>query len=171
MVTKPVISDLEQTLSATFNERRSPLRAITSRVDYNDAEDLLQDAALRAIETDRRSTVQKPLHLVRRILRNLTIDHLRARARAARLFDSAEAPDIACSQLGPERHLLASERLHWALTIIDTMPPRRREVFLMHRINEMTHLQIARRLGISTKTVEKHISLAMVQLSREIDRE
>ena len=49
MVRKSAISELEETLTTAFSERRSPLRAITSRVDPNDAEDLLQDAALRAI--------------------------------------------------------------------------------------------------------------------------
>ncbi len=171
MVIKPAISELEETLTTAYSERRSPLRAITSRVDPNDAEDLLQDAALRAIETERRTPVHKPLHLLRRILRNLAVDHLRGRARTTRLFNPGEAPDIACDRVGPERHLVATERLKRALAIIDSLPDRRREVFLMHRINEMTHLQISRRLGISTKTVEKHISLAMVQLSREIDRE
>lgn len=171
MVTKPAISELEETLTTAFSERRSPLRAITSRVDPNDAEDLLQDAALRAIETERRTPVQKPLHLLRRILRNLAVDHLRGRARTTRLFHPAEAPDVACERVGPERQLVASERLHRAFAIIDSMPHRRREVFLLHRIDELTQLQIARRLGISTKTVEKHVSLAMVQLSREIDRE
>lgn len=171
MGTKPAISELEETLASAFSERRSPLRAITSRVDPNDAEDLLQDAALRAIETERRTPVRKPLHLLRRILRNLAIDHLRGRARTTRLFHPAESPDVACDRVGAERQLVASERLHQALAIIDSMPDRRRAVFLMHRVEEMTHLQIARALGISTKTVEKHISLAMVQLSREIDRE
>jgi len=171
MVTKPAISELEETLTTAFSERRSPLRAITSRVDPNDAEDLLQDAALRAIETERRTPVQKPLHLLRRILRNLAVDHLRGRARTARLFNPAEAPDVACDRGGPERQLVASERLHRAFAIIDSMPCRRREVFLLHRIAVLTHLQIARRLGISTKTVEKHIGLAMVQLSREFDRD
>lgn len=171
MVRKPAISELDETLTATFSERRSPLRAITSRVDPGDAEDLLQDAALRAIETDRSTPVRKPLHLLRRILRNLAIDHFRGRARTARLFSTAEVPDVTADSAGPERQLVASERLRRAYAIIDGMPSRRREVFLLHRIDEMTHLQIARRLGISTKTVEKHIGLAMVQLSREIERE
>ena len=67
--------------------------------------------------------------------------------------------------------MVAGERLRRALAVIESMPDRRRTVFMMHRVEDMTHLQIARHLGISTKTVEKHIGLAMIQLSREIDRE
>lgn len=171
MVIKPVRSALEEALSTDFYARRRQLRAITARTDPNDQEDLLQDAMLRAIEADRKTPVRKPLHLLRRILRNLAVDHTRARGRNSRLFSAAEAPDIACDRLGAEHHMVAGERLRRALAIIDAMPERRRAVFVLHRIEDMTHLQIARRLGISTKTVEKHIGLAMVQLSREIDRE
>lgn len=171
MVTKPALSDLDEDLTTAFSERRRQLRAITARVDPNDQEDLLQDAVVRAIEADRKTPVRKPLHLLRRILRNLAIDHTRARARTSRLFSAAEAPDVACDREGAEHHMVAGERLHRALAVIDTMPDRRRAVFLMHRVEDMTHLQIARQLGISTKTVEKHIGLAMIQLSREVDRE
>ena len=171
MAIKPARSDLDDDLSTGFHERRRQLRAITARVDPNDQEDLLQDAVVRAIEADRRTPVRKPLHLLRRIVRNLAIDHIRARARTSRLFSAAELPDVACDRQGADHHLVAGERLRRAFAVIDTMPERRRTVFLMHRVEDMTHLQIARRLGISTKTVEKHIGLAMTQLSREVDRE
>lgn len=168
---KPAFSDLDEDLTTAFHERRRQLRAITARIGADEAEDLLQDAVVRAIESDRKASVRKPLHLLRRILRNLTIDHLRARARTSRLFSPAEAPDIACGGPGADHRMVAGERLRQALAVIKAMPERRRAVFLMHRIEEMTHLQIARRLGISTKTVEKHIGLAMIQLSRGVDRE
>ena len=48
---------------------------------------------------------------------------------------------------------------------IEAMPPRRREVFLLHRVEELTYAQIARRLNVTIKAVEKHMHLAMRQLS------
>jgi RNA polymerase sigma factor (sigma-70 family) len=167
MATEPVLSDL----TTAYCEQRRQLQAMTARADANDREDLLQEAAVRLIESDRKTAARKPLHLLRRILRNLTVDHLRARARTARLFSASEPADLACDRRDAEHQLLAGERLRRALAVIDDMPERRRTVFLMHRTEEMTHLQIARQLGISTKTVEKHIGLAMTQLSREVDRE
>lgn len=167
MATKPVLSDL----TTAYCEQRRQLQAMTARADADDREDLLQEAAIRLIESDRKIAARKPLHLLRRILRNLTVDHLRARTRTARIFSAGEPPDLPCDRRDAEHQIVAGERLSRALAVIDTMPERRRAVFLMHRVEEMTHLQIARRLGVSTKTVEKHIGLAMVQLSREVDRE
>jgi RNA polymerase sigma factor (sigma-70 family) len=171
MVTKPAPSNLDEELTIAFSSQRRQLQAITARANPDDREDLLQDAVVRLIESERRTPVLKPIHLLRRILRNLAIDHLRARTRTSRLFSAGEAPNVASDRPDAEHHVVVGQRLRRALAVIDTMPDRRRTVFLMHRVEELTHLQIARRLGISTKTVEKHIGLAMVQLSRETDRE
>tara|TARA_R110000782_G_scaffold88602_3_gene170881 strand:+ start:126 stop:641 length:516 start_codon:yes stop_codon:yes gene_type:complete len=171
MVTKPAPSNLDEDLTTVFCVQRRQFQAITARANPDDREDLLQEAVVRLIEADRKIPVRKPIHLLRRILRNLAVDHLRARSRTTRLFSVGEAPDVACDRRDAEHQLVVGQRLHLALAVIDTMPDRRRAVFLMHRVEEMTHLQIARRLGISTKTVEKHIGLAMIQLSREVDRE
>lgn len=41
------------------------------------------------------------------------------------------------------------------------LPQRRREVFELSRIKGLSHKEIAKELGISTKTVENHLNLAL----------
>lgn len=65
----------------------------------------------------------------------------------------------------PERQIMGAQRLSRVMAAIELMPPKRREVFLLHRIEEMTYQQIARHLDVNIKTVEKHMALAMRQLS------
>lgn len=48
------------------------------------------------------------------------------------------------------------------------MPSRRREAFLLHRVDGLTYLEIARAMGVSIKAVEKHISAAMLELIRKM---
>ena len=55
------------------------------------------------------------------------------------------------------------------MAAIDSLPPRQREVFLLHRMEEMNYLQIARRAGISIKAVEKHMRQAMKHLAGSLD--
>lgn len=142
------------------------LRAITRRVPGEEA-DLAQEACLKLVEIAQRQPVEAPGRLLFRLARNLVIDRLRSRTRAARLFQPDEAYAQHPSALpDPERNLLASERLRRALSVIDVMPPRRREAFLLHRVEGFSHLQIAARMGVSVKAVEKHISAAMLQLAR-----
>jgi len=163
------ISILDQDLAAAFHERREQIRIIASRGVREDTADVVQESFLKAIEADRRSAIQKPVHFLRRIARNTVIDRLRAKRRGDLVFSAAPVPDASDLGAGPERTLIATERLGRAMSIIQHMPPRRREVFILHRIEELTLSQCAKRMGISVKTVEKHMAEAMVQLSREIE--
>ncbi len=46
-------------------------------------------------------------------------------------------------------------------TILKNIPPRSREVFVLHRFEEMKYKEIAEFLDISIKTVENHIGTAL----------
>jgi RNA polymerase sigma-70 factor (ECF subfamily) len=50
------------------------------------------------------------------------------------------------------------------LKSINSLPPVRKKVFLLNRNEGFSNKQIAERLAISTRTVEKHMSLALRQL-------
>lgn len=52
--------------------------------------------------------------------------------------------------------------------IVNKMPPKRRRVFVMSRYQHMTNKQIAQQLGISEKTVEVHITLALKELKEKL---
>ena len=69
----------------------------------------------------------------------------------------------------PIQAMTGSLRLRTAMAAIDSLPPRQREVFLLHRMEEMNYLQIARRAGISIKAVEKHMRQAMKHLAGSLD--
>ena len=161
-------SGMSGELARAYAERGARLRAIASRAGPEEAADLVQDAFLKTVEAGAKAHVEKPVHLLFRIARNAVIDRLRSKGRAAVLFrnEDADAVDLAAN---PERILIASERLKRAMACIDRMPPKRREAFLLHRIEGLSYAQIARRAGISIKTVEKHMTSAMAQLSREVE--
>ncbi len=45
--------------------------------------------------------------------------------------------------------------------LIESLPERQKQVYLLHRNDGLTYLQIAERLGISVNTVENHMSRAL----------
>jgi RNA polymerase sigma-70 factor (ECF subfamily) len=49
---------------------------------------------------------------------------------------------------------------------IDTMPPQRRTIFKMSRYENLSNMEIAIRLNLSVRTVEKHIELALKDLRK-----
>jgi len=44
--------------------------------------------------------------------------------------------------------------------VIDSLPPRRKEVYLLSRHERLTCLEMADRLGISKESVKTHVKLA-----------
>lgn len=54
--------------------------------------------------------------------------------------------------------------------LIDELPDKCREVFLLSRTEHLTHKQIAERLGIGEKTVDAHIAKALQKLRVPLGR-
>jgi len=48
------------------------------------------------------------------------------------------------------------------------MPERRREIFEMSRTQKLSNAEIAERLGISIRTVEKHIENALSDIRHKL---
>ena len=146
------------------------IKKITARQLPLDREDAEQEATLRLIQASTRETVAKPVHLLRRIARNLVIDRQRHQQKMVGLDDAPSAAIQICTAPDPELALINSERLNRALVVIQAMPTRRREAFLLHRIDGLSYAQIARRMGVTPKAVEKHMTLAMIDLARGMEK-
>lgn len=156
-------------LRRAYTERKSGLRAIARRGGNGDAEDIVQEAFLRVVETYGDQNVRKVDNLLSRVVRSVAIDNLKLRtSRRARMEVEVQVSSVN-QPLDPERGLMGSQRLRQVMETIDNMPARRREVFLLHRMEDLTYPQIARHTGTSIKAVEKHIRLALKQLAESLD--
>ena len=49
------------------------------------------------------------------------------------------------------------------------MPRKQREVFLAHRLDNMSYLKIAERTGLTVRQVERHIAKALYKLCKQMD--
>ncbi len=75
------------------------------------------------------------------------------------------------SDITPERILASKDGLNRVLEVIATLPATTRNVFLLHRFEEMTYGTIANGLGISVSSVEKHIIAALKAIRYVVERE
>ncbi len=98
-------------------------------------------------------------------VRNLTHNHQRNTRTRQALLESMNEPG---KPPGPDEtlnlHLLGQQLRQW----IDELPDRRREAFELSRFCGLTHHEIACVMGLSTHTVDKHITHALKQLRQRL---
>lgn len=130
--------------------------------DTHDAADLAHDVFLRLIVfRQKRSLTDKPRALLTCIAKGLIIDHWRRQdIKQAYLDTVAHLPEP--SMPSPETGLLILEALYKIDDMLDSMPARTRNIFLLAQLDGMPYQEIAERTGISLTTVKRHMRKAFI---------
>lgn len=140
---------------------RRLIRHIARATRNAEAEDLAQVAVVRTLERGGSDIANPEAFLVRAALNQAWDEHRRARHPAAPVpFDPAIYFLRDPGPL-PDEALETHERLARVRTGLNELPPRTRQVFLMHRLDGLKYLEIAGTLSISVSAVEKHVARAM----------
>lgn len=142
---------------ALFREFHKPIRNfIYFRCgDMDLADDLVQDVFLKL--WDHRSRIERKTvkSYLYTIAQNLTINHQK---RQSLFFKFTKGGMNDRDHDHPEK-LMEMEEYNQRLTeAMNQLPEGGREVFLMNRLEDLTYQEIAGRLGLSVKAVEKRMS-------------
>ena len=138
-----------------------------------DARDIVQEGMLRLLRYRNTSPPDEWTPLSYRIVLNLHRDWQRRNAvRGTAALAGRDAEDEAASPFAesPEQRAIHHQQLAMVRVAIESLSPRCREVYLLNRLNGLTYPAIAIHCGISVKAVEKHISNALRELRRLVDR-
>ncbi len=94
------------------------------------------------------------------ITRNLLLNELRSRLNNQKLKDQIQKLSIAEEYTSFEQ-MEYQELKEKVEEMVDELPERQKEVFILSRKEGLSHKEIAEKLGLSTKTVEYHITQAI----------
>lgn len=145
------------------------LNFVNRRIDVQDAEDLVQNAFLRMAEAVPERPIENPLGYLYRISANLVVDHLRHRQRrfdlAAPEEDALEVHDPAADT---EAMVFSRQQIDLLKQALRELPPRCREVFILHKFRHLGYAEIASRLEISESTVVKHMIKALAYCKHRV---
>ncbi|MBS0384644.1 MAG: sigma-70 family RNA polymerase sigma factor [Proteobacteria bacterium] len=136
-----------------------------------EAEDIVQDIYVKIAK--HAETPDNPAAYLYRLGANVMIDRARARRRSSARDDTysrafrVETPagEVTVDAPDPDAAIDARQRLARVMAVVDAMPPQRRRVFLMHKIEGVAYADIGARLGISQSAVEKHMIAALKSLA------
>ncbi len=152
------------------NERGALLRFFTRhRATPVEADDLAQEAFLRfASVDDSAAPIVRPVSYLRQIGRNL----LRNEAKSSQRLSQATEPavlELTASDLDEVARLEARDSLRRIEAAMWTLKPKTRAIFFAYRIEGMSYVQIADKLGMSVRGVEKQISKAIYAIGQALE--
>lgn len=138
-------------------------RYFRRRAASHEVEDLVQEVFIRLQSRRSGEAVEDIDRYVFVIAANVLMRRYRKERQWTRAL-SAAAEDDYGEPISPERVLLGREQLSAALAVLKELPPRTRQIFVLHRFEDMTYPRIASAIGISKSAVEKHMIRALKAL-------
>lgn len=129
--------------------------------DPDTVKDITQDTFLRIHGTEKQNDIRNIRSYLFRIADNLAKDYFRAAKAQSRYLRHPEIFDAVDESPNQERVADYRQRLNLLKNTIETLPPRQKQVFLMHKFDDLSHAEIAQRLGITRSAVEKLIMKAL----------
>lgn len=132
-----------------------------------DAADVSQEAFLRVYAAELGGQTPVSEALLYTVARNLALSELRKRTtRATDTTMDLDALGVIAPGANPEAQMQERQLIAAVEAAMQRMAPKCLEVFRLRKIDNLSHAEIGSRLGISTKTVERHITRAL-QLCHE----
>lgn len=133
----------------------------------DDIFDLRQDTYVRIYEAAAKKRPAAPRAFLFTTARNLMIDRVRrGRVVAIDVVGDLEALNVSMEEPKPDDSAAIWHDLRQLARALDRLPPRCRTAVWLHKMEELTYPEVAARMGIGIKCVEKQISKGIRRLAQ-----
>ncbi len=164
MMAHPMVPPDDSPLLRAFRRHESFLRRFIHGFlpDRDDTDEVLQESFLKAFAVELERPIAQPKSFLFQIARDEALTRLRRQSlRIMECIDDADIlqghdKDDPVADLAEHRQLLSV--LHEAIA---QLPPQCRRAFLLRKVHGLSYKEIARAMGISPSTAEKHLALAL----------
>ena len=132
------------------------------------AADLAQDTFVRLLQKPQLPALEQPRAYLTRIANGLVINLWQRRAlERAWLEVLASLPEALVPD--EEQRQIALEALLRIDRMLDALPARAREAFLLSQLDGLTYAVIAERMGVTERTIKRDIVLALAACLEAMD--
>jgi RNA polymerase sigma-70 factor, ECF subfamily len=162
-------STLLDTLVASYDDFK---RRLASRLGSTDlACEALQDTFLRLASTTILGTVKSPRAYVLRTAFNIAINRLIAERRRMSSVDIDTLIEIADEAPDSMRIVEARSDIEALESALRELPRRRREIAIAVALNDMPIPVLARKFGVTVRTIQIELKQALTHCATRLDRE
>jgi RNA polymerase sigma-70 factor (ECF subfamily) len=165
-----MIRDLQERgawLARNVLPHEAAIRARLSRLYLNDLDidDIIQEMYTRILAVPSLEAIRYPRQYAIQTAKSIIIDHIRrSRVVTISLSGSLEQLDIPDPAATVEKHLEFLDEIQEVTNALALLPKRPRETLILRRVEKLSRKETARRLNISERTVEDHMTRALCML-------
>lgn len=128
--------------------------------------DLRQETYIRVYQAAMTSRPAAARAFLFATARHLMADRIRRqRVISIDTVGDLEVLNVLVDEISPERRVRARQELRRLAVAFDALPPKCRETVWLRRVDQFSQNEVAEQLGISPRTVEKHLMKGMRYLA------
>lgn len=154
-----------------FLEHNNQLKLFLRRFIHRqqDIEDIAQEAFIKAFKTEKSNGVSHPKTLIFTIAKNIALNELRSKARRVTDYIEECQSEPETIEFSIEEEVQALDGLQNYCSAVDALPEQCRRVYLMRKVHGLTHKEIAERLQITVRSVERHLQKGALKCKAYLD--
>ncbi|MEJ0024719.1 MAG: RNA polymerase sigma factor [Rhizomicrobium sp.] len=156
----PALSSATAAIEALYREQEPALRRFVRRIlrSNTDCDDIVQDAFVRTWRALAADRARSPNAVLFRTARNLALNHIRnRRLRSSDVVRNALNVVFTHATPSAEDHMIQSERAEGCRQLMDQLPARCREAFVLRVVDGLSYDGVSMEMGVSRSTAEKHV--------------
>jgi RNA polymerase sigma-70 factor (ECF subfamily) len=157
-MTETTLAMLRRLLVDRYDDYKARLAQRLGSVDL--ASDAMQDAWVKLAQADAVGTVRDPHNYLFRVVLNAALDRRQVEGRLLSATEIENLLDLVDETPGPAHVAEERSELRALEAALAKLPARRRDILLAARLDGLPRQEIARRLGVSLRLVEKELHLA-----------
>jgi len=136
-----------------------------------DIEDVIQEMYARFMTHPSLDSIRYPRQYALLTARGIIIDHVRhSRVVSITSSGNLEMLEIPAPDINTEERIEFQQEINVVMAALDQLPKTCRETLVLRRVEGLPQREVARRLNISEKTVEKHMATGVRLLIKVFGR-
>lgn len=156
-----------------FRENETLLKKFLRRFVSNihDIEDICQETILRALEAEKSRQIIEPRAFLFGVTKNIVRKKLDKESKTIIKFIEDFTPqEYVTDEPSVEEHIDSRKQMLTFTEAVATLPQQCQRVFVLKKVYGYSHKEIARQLGISISTVEKHVATGLKRCNEYIHK-
>ena len=154
----------QSTVASTFLGLESELKQYLMRyfISKHDVEDAVQETFIRAYKAEESQKIRSPKSFLYKVAKNLALSELARKSnQLTKCLGDLQELGVLDNRAPVEDIVEAQQRLEVFCKTAGSLPPQCQRVIVMRKVYGFSHKEISKRMNISVKTVENHLTRAL----------